>query len=171
MFINTPIGDIRVFVDQDRVSEILLPGWQSEITPNSDQVSDYAHKVEEAFYEYFFSKDKLQAKKAHKELVKICLPGNGNSVHGVAPFHSQIYRSLINDIPSGSTVSYGELATLAGSPNASRAAGTAMRKNPLPIVIPCHRVISADGTLGGYIGNGENNVSMKKWLLHHEGAL
>ncbi len=52
----------------------------------------------------------------------------------------------------GETVSYGELALRAGSPRASRAVGTVMSKNPLPIVIPCHRVISASGKIGGYTG-------------------
>lgn len=66
----------------------------------------------------------------------------------------------------GETVSYKELATMAGSENAFRAAGTACAENPLPIVIPCHRVLKADGTLGGFGGG----IETKKRLLDIEHA-
>ena len=65
----------------------------------------------------------------------------------------------------GDTVSYGELAMLAGSPGASRAVGTVMSKNPSPIVIPCHRVISASGKIGGYTGG----LHKKRLLMEIEG--
>lgn len=67
-------------------------------------------------------------------------------------------------IPYGSTSSYREVATVAGSPAAVRAAGTALATNPLPVIVPCHRVLRADGTLGGYRG-GED---AKRVLLEHE---
>ncbi len=70
-------------------------------------------------------------------------------------------------IPAGKTVSYGELAKRAGYPGAGRAVGSAMRKNRLPIVIPCHRVVPAQGGIGAYSAG-------KKWkcrLLKHERAL
>ncbi len=69
-------------------------------------------------------------------------------------------------IPYGQTVSYGELAVRAGSPKAARAVGQAMKKNPLPIVIPCHRVIKGDGSIGGYGGKPE----LKRELLRQEGV-
>jgi methylated-DNA-[protein]-cysteine S-methyltransferase len=58
----------------------------------------------------------------------------------------------LRDVPYGSTVSYGSLAAVAGNPRASRAVGTACATNPLPVVIPCHRVVRGDGTPGGYVG-------------------
>ncbi|MDZ4829801.1 MAG: methylated-DNA--[protein]-cysteine S-methyltransferase [Phycisphaerae bacterium] len=61
-------------------------------------------------------------------------------------------RRAVQRVPAGTTVSYVELARLAGSHAASRAAGQAMRRNPTPIVVPCHRVISATGSLGGFAG-------------------
>jgi methylated-DNA-[protein]-cysteine S-methyltransferase len=73
-------------------------------------------------------------------------------------------------VPYGKTVSYGELAALAGSPRAARAVGSIMRQNPLMIVIPCHRVIGADGSLRGYGGLG-SGLDHKRWLLELEGAL
>lgn len=70
-------------------------------------------------------------------------------------------------IPVGRTISYGQLAARVGRPNGSRAAGQANGRNPIGIVVPCHRVIAADGTLGGYGGG----LDRKRWLLEHEGAL
>ncbi len=75
----------------------------------------------------------------------------------------EVYR-----IPKGSTASYKEIARRAGRPNAYRAVGTAVRKNPFPIEIPCHRVIKSDGSLGNYSGGGSR---MKAKLLKNEGAI
>jgi methylated-DNA-[protein]-cysteine S-methyltransferase len=69
-------------------------------------------------------------------------------------------------VPFGEVVTYGELATRAGNPRAFRAVGSAMATNPLPIVVPCHRVLRTGGKLGGYGGG----LDAKRWLLHHEGA-
>jgi methylated-DNA-[protein]-cysteine S-methyltransferase len=70
-------------------------------------------------------------------------------------------------IPAGETRSYGEVARALGAPGASRAVGLANGRNPVMLVIPCHRVIGADGALTGYAGG----VARKAWLLRHEGAL
>ena len=72
-------------------------------------------------------------------------------------------------IPNGETRSYKWLASEASYPNASRAAGQAMARNRLPIVIPCHRVIRSDGSLGGY-GSGQNRMRLKRRLLAIEAA-
>jgi methylated-DNA-[protein]-cysteine S-methyltransferase len=83
----------------------------------------------------------------------------------VSPFAREVYRSLLQ-IPPGETVSYGELATLAGHPGAARAVGTAMAANPLALAIPCHRVVRADGSAGRY-GSCD---ALKPYLLSLEGA-
>lgn len=69
-------------------------------------------------------------------------------------------------IPPGRYLSYTQIAAKAGSPRASRAAGNALHNNPVAIVVPCHRILKSDGSLGGYGGG----VSNKEWLLRHEGA-
>ena len=69
-------------------------------------------------------------------------------------------------IPAGQVVTYGELARRAGRPGAARAVGRAMAANPLPLVIPCHRVVAADGSLCGFSGAG--GLAMKRRLLEHE---
>jgi len=81
-------------------------------------------------------------------------------------FEMKVWRA-IRGIPRGRTLSYGELALRAGSPAASRAAGSACGKNPVPLVIPCHRVVGSNGSLGGYTGG----LEIKKMLLKIEGAL
>ena len=73
----------------------------------------------------------------------------------------------LSRVPYGETVSYKDLAERTGNPKASRAVGTAMATNPIPIVVPCHRVLRTGGALGGYGGG----LDTKVWLLRHEGAL
>ena len=82
------------------------------------------------------------------------------------PFQQTVWMHL-RDIPAGHTESYGALAARVGRPKASRAVGLANGTNPIPIVVPCHRVIGANGKLTGYGGGMER----KQWLLAHEGAL
>jgi methylated-DNA-[protein]-cysteine S-methyltransferase len=85
--------------------------------------------------------------------------------HGTA-FQRVVWDALLA-IPFGKTQSYGGLAAAIGRPSASRAVGAANGHNPISIVIPCHRVIGADGSLTGYGGG----MACKEWLLSHEGAL
>lgn len=80
-------------------------------------------------------------------------------------FQLRVWRALW-DVPYGTTISYRELAQRAGSPRGFRAVGQASGRNPLPILIPCHRVIAADGGLGGYSGGTER----KRVLLALEGV-
>jgi methylated-DNA-[protein]-cysteine S-methyltransferase len=75
----------------------------------------------------------------------------------------------LSRVPYGTVVSYGQLADMAGYPGAARAVGNVMRTNPFMIVIPCHRVIGADGSLRGYCGLG-CGLDHKRWLLEFEGA-
>jgi methylated-DNA-[protein]-cysteine S-methyltransferase len=80
-------------------------------------------------------------------------------------FRREVLRATA-EIPYGRTSSYRDVATRAGSPNAVRAAGSALATNPLPIVVPCHRVLRTGGGLGGYAGG----LAAKQTLLHLEGA-
>lgn len=83
---------------------------------------------------------------------------------GGTEYQKRVYAALL-DIPYGQTISYGELARRVGS--GPRAVGQANHRNPISIVVPCHRVIGADGSLTGYGGG----VDRKQWLLQHEKAL
>ena len=84
------------------------------------------------------------------------------------PFRRKVWEQL-RQIPYGQVISYGELARRVGQPGASRAVGGANRHNPIPIIVPCHRVIAADGTLGGYSGNCDGSADVKQALLRLEG--
>ncbi|MGQ4878690.1 methylated-DNA--[protein]-cysteine S-methyltransferase [Billgrantia sp. LNSP4103-1] len=82
---------------------------------------------------------------------------------GGSEFQRRVWQAL-RQIPAGTTISYGELAAKIGRPGASRAVGLANGANPVAIVVPCHRVIGANGTLTGYGGG----LPRKRWLVEHE---
>ncbi len=83
----------------------------------------------------------------------------------ITPFQRQVYE-VNNTIPYGETRSYGWVAQHLGKPEAARAVGQALARNPLPLLIPCHRVVAGDGGLGGYGGG----LGLKRWLLEMEAA-
>ena len=84
-------------------------------------------------------------------------------------FERRVWRKL-EAIPYGRTRSYGEIASDVGVPKGARAVGGAVGANPLPIIIPCHRVLRSDGKLGGFGGNTERDLALKCYLLGLEGA-
>lgn len=79
------------------------------------------------------------------------------------PFQQRVWQAL-SEIPFGETSSYGQLAARIGKPGAARAVGLANNRNPISLIVPCHRVIGADGSLTGYGGG----LDRKRWLLAHE---
>jgi methylated-DNA-[protein]-cysteine S-methyltransferase len=83
----------------------------------------------------------------------------------VAPFYADVLRELAQ-VPYGHTDTYGALAKRAGKPKAARAVGTVMNRNPIPIVLPCHRIVGANGALTGYAGG----LDVKRFLLDLEGV-
>ena len=89
--------------------------------------------------------------------VRLALEGTG--------FQRRVWDEL-REIPYGETISYGELARRVGRPGAYRAVGLANGRNPVALIVPCHRVIGADGSLTGYGGG----LARKRWLLEHEAA-
>jgi methylated-DNA-[protein]-cysteine S-methyltransferase len=108
--------------------------------------------------DYFCRPEEL-CKDTKKALPPLDLPTRGN-------FIRKVWLLLTQNVPLGQTITYGELAKLAGRPAASRAAGQAMRTNPVSILVPCHRVLPRSGGVGRYSG-GEGS-STKQWLLDHE---
>jgi methylated-DNA-[protein]-cysteine S-methyltransferase len=84
----------------------------------------------------------------------------------VPPFPADVLRELAL-VPYGRTETYGTLAARAGRPRAARAVGTIMNRNPIPIVLPCHRIVGANGSLTGYAGG----LEVKRRLLELEGAM
>ena len=81
-------------------------------------------------------------------------------------FQKSVWNALL-DVPYGKTNTYGDIAHALNNPKAVRAVGAANGKNPISIIVPCHRIIGANATLTGYAGGLER----KRWLLKHEGVL
>lgn len=138
-YLETPIGTLLIAGDASAVLQITFPsrgkaaqaeaGWeQSQRGPIGEAVRQLR--------EYFAGK---------RTGFDLPLAPRGTE------FQRSVWRQL-QGIPYGETISYGELARRVGNPKASRAVGSANGANPLPIVIPCHRVIAANGTLGGFGG-------------------
>jgi methylated-DNA-[protein]-cysteine S-methyltransferase len=106
-----------------------------------------------------------------RRAVEAYFGGDVRALDGVAvktggtDFQRAVWAAL-RAIPAGETRTYGQLAAAIGSPRAVRAAGLANGQNPIAVIVPCHRVIGANGTLTGYAGGLER----KQWLLAHEGA-
>ncbi|MHC4472648.1 MAG: methylated-DNA--[protein]-cysteine S-methyltransferase [Planctomycetota bacterium] len=86
----------------------------------------------------------------------------------VGAFRGAVYAELMK-IPAGETVTYAELARRIGKPGAHRSVGTALSRNPLPVFVPCHRVLRSDGGLGGFTAEG--GLALKEAMLRLEGAL
>ena len=92
------------------------------------------------------------------------LSGFGFDHTGLTPFRAAVMDTL-RKVPAGTTVTYGELARRTGRPGAARAVGSIMARNPVPVLVPCHRVVATDG-LGGFSGG----LDVKRMLLRLEGA-
>jgi methylated-DNA-[protein]-cysteine S-methyltransferase len=147
----SPFGDVTVVASERGVREISLPG---DDQPDGELGAADA-RVKRQLGEWF-------AGKRHAFDFAFDL-------EGVDGFRRTVLETLAHDVPWGEIVTYGELADLAGRPRAARAVGSAMRDNPLPFVIPCHRVVAAGGRIGGY-GGGRNAIALKRQLLEREGV-
>lgn len=105
------------------------------------------------------------------QCIQAYFAGNHNSINeipinpGGTPFQQQVWLAL-RTIPTGTTISYKELAARIDKPTAYRAVGMANSQNPIAIVLPCHRVVGTGGRLTGYSGG----IERKRWLLQHEGV-
>jgi methylated-DNA-[protein]-cysteine S-methyltransferase len=149
---ETPIGEMTVAADDAGLRHVLFPdnkyppagrdGWRRD--------TDALRAPREQLLAYFAGE--LAA-------FDLALAPTGT------PFQVKVW-TMLAAIPYGQTWSYGELARRIGEPKAVRAVGAANGRNPLPVILPCHRVIGADGSLTGFGGG----LPLKKFLLGHEGA-
>lgn len=150
-YLDTPLGRLLVAGDDAGLHLISFDTQQSRPEPDWVEDADALAEAAKQLDAYFAGR---------LEEFDLELAPEGT------PFQREVWREL-ERIPYGTTISYGELAERIGKPNAVRAVGTANGANPLPVVIPCHRVIGADGSLTGYGGGLEK----KEALLSLEGAL
>jgi methylated-DNA-[protein]-cysteine S-methyltransferase len=149
----TPVGDMMIVGDDDSVHHIHLPGSfdAGRFAPDRAGSPAAVHEAVAQIAAYF----------AHN-LREFSLPLDPRGTQ----FQRRVWFALA-DIPYGETESYGELAARVGNPKACRAVGLANGRNPVPLVLPCHRVIGADGSLTGYGGG----LTLKQSLLDHERAV
>jgi methylated-DNA-[protein]-cysteine S-methyltransferase len=148
--IETPIGPLTLVATPHALREVRFPNGRpvgpadGPAEPDHPVLAHAAHQLAE-----YFDGSRLD--------FDVALDPQGS------PFQLAAWRGL-RQIPYGETVSYGEQARRLGHPGKARAIGAANGSNPLPVIVPCHRIIGSDGSLTGFGGGLER----KAWLLHHE---
>lgn len=149
-YLESPIGPLLLAGDGIRLSKVGFPNGKGRVAPH-----DHWRRDDDQFVE---ARAQLTAYFAGElRTFKLDLTPAGT------PFQLAVWQAL-TAIPYGATLSYGELARRIDRPSASRAVGAANGANPIPIIVPCHRVIGASGALTGFGGG----IDTKRWLLAHE---
>lgn len=158
---ESPLGSLTVMVTPRGLVRLSYPGEgiEDQLQELADRVSPRILEAPERTDDVRRQLDAYFAGRRHA----FDVPIDWRLVRG---FAGEVLRATAR-IPFGGVSSYREIATAAGSPNAYRAAGNALGSNPVPIVVPCHRVLHAGGGLGGYTGGLER----KRYLLRLEGVL
>ena len=158
--VGSPIGEVMVACHEGAVVALRFADQAGEITPilerrfpgcgieTGGRAGDAAARIRDYFAGDLHALDGLAVDT------------------GGTPFQQSVWAQL-RRIPAGRTASYREIAAAISAPTATRAVGAANGANPVGIIIPCHRVIGANGTLTGYGGG----LDRKRWLLEHEGAM
>jgi methylated-DNA-[protein]-cysteine S-methyltransferase len=159
--LDSPLGELTVFVTprgllrvayENEAPEAVIDEVAARISPRVIRAPSRTDAARRELDAYFAGRR-----------TSFDLPVDWSLVHG---FARGVLRATAG-VPFGETSTYGQMALAAGSPRAARAAGNALGSNPIPIVVPCHRVLHADGTLGGYSGG----IDRKRILLALEGTL
>jgi methylated-DNA-[protein]-cysteine S-methyltransferase len=148
-YYNSPIGFLELSVSDNALQSINFLADNTE--RNQSVANEVLHQTVAELSEYFDGNRK-----------KFSIPLNPYGTD----FQKSVWK-ILREIPYGQTITYGELATKLGDHNKVRAVGKANGNNPIPIIIPCHRVVGADNNLIGYAGG----ITRKKYLLKHEGAV
>lgn len=151
-YMDSPIGRLTVVATDQGLTEIRFPNHEESARgPSFPGKARSNHFVEQALIQlnaYFAG---------NLRVFDLTLAPRGTD------FQKTVWTQL-RAIPYGATASYGAIATAIGKPAAARAVGMANSKNPLPIVVPCHRIIGSNGALTGFTGG----LDIKRWLLAHE---
>lgn len=149
-YVKTPVGQILLAGNDSKLRYVGFPQGKGKIDPGVDwkltsaELSDVCEQLEEYFA-------------GERQVFDLQLAPNGTA------FQLSVLEKL-NDIPYGETRSYGDIARSLGKPGASRAVGAANGRNPIPIIIPCHRVIGENGSMTGFGGG----IETKRFLLNLE---
>jgi methylated-DNA-[protein]-cysteine S-methyltransferase len=153
---DTPVGPLRLCFTDRGLAAIDFAGEEAPPAPAAEVYPQHLQPLIDV------TKRELQAYFQGSPTDFAALPLDPQGT----PFQLRVWQEL-RRIPRGQAISYKELAERVGKPKACRAVGQANGRNPIPLIIPCHRVIAADGGLGGY----SSGLERKRWLLRHEGAM
>ncbi|MBF0203295.1 MAG: methylated-DNA--[protein]-cysteine S-methyltransferase [Desulfamplus sp.] len=151
-YIKTPLGKLLAVQGEKGLEKLFLPFNGNIMQPNPDWTEDfnYLKQTSDEICAYF-----------NKELTTFSIPLDPEGTL----FQQNVWR-LLTLIPFGTTASYKDIAERVGRSKGCRAVGGAVGKNPIPVIIPCHRVIGADGSLTGFSGG----LDIKRYLLNLEGG-
>jgi methylated-DNA-[protein]-cysteine S-methyltransferase len=149
--LRTPIGELTLTASDAALTGIYFPGSRVAPPAGHDGPNGILDQACDQLTEYFAGQ---------RIAFNVPLAAAGSE------FEHRVW-DLLRAIPYGSTTSYGALAQRLGDLTLARAVGAANGKNPIPIIVPCHRVIGTNGDLTGFGGG----IERKRWLLQHEGAL
>jgi methylated-DNA-[protein]-cysteine S-methyltransferase len=153
-FMTSPVGELKVIASDEGLVAVMWRSSRPQRVPLDDYVEDptcpLLLRTEKELSEYFSRKRKA-----------FTVPLDMRGTH----FQKQVWEALLA-IPFGETRSYGQIANQLGNPKATRAVGAANGQNPIPIIVPCHRVIGANGSLTGFGGG----LEIKEQLLALEGS-
>jgi methylated-DNA-[protein]-cysteine S-methyltransferase len=158
--IDTPIGEMLVVADHD--GNLRAADW-------TDHETRMRRLLRIHYFEDGFRLEATRSPSRLTDAIRSYFEGEVTAVDtlpvqtGGTPFQREVWRAL-REIGCGSTVTYAKLAQRIGRPTALRAVGLANGSNPIGVVVPCHRVIGANGSLTGYGGG----IERKRWLLEHE---
>jgi methylated-DNA-[protein]-cysteine S-methyltransferase len=156
-YVDSPIGRLMLTSDGESLTGLYMNLYRNKPTKLPDLNGDWVQdaKVDPLPAAARQLKEYFSGKRHEFELP---LRMNGTE------FQQSVWHELLK-IPFGETRTYGQLAKRLGNPNGSRAVGLANGRNPIAVIVPCHRVIGADGSLTGFGGG----IERKEWLLSHEG--
>ena len=148
--VSTPLGDITAVADAHGLTQVILAGDDGSVLAEASEGGPIVDVAAQQLAEYFAGE---------RMAFDVPLAPQGTE------FQQTVWTAL-GDVPFGTTATYGEIARAIGQLTATRAVGAANGRNPIPIIIPCHRVIGASGELTGYSGGG--GIETKRRLLDHE---
>ena len=148
--VSTPLGDITAVADDAGLTQVILAGDDGSVLAEATEGGPIVDAAAQQLAEYFAGE---------RMAFDVPLAPQGTE------FQMTVWKAL-GDVPFGTTATYGEIARAIGQLTATRAVGAANGRNPIPIIIPCHRVIGAGGGLVGYSGGG--GIETKRRLLDHE---
>jgi len=147
-FFDSPVGPLKLVAENNALISL---EFLQEFAGTPSRPDLFLEQVMTQLDEYFRHK---------RQTFEIALAPRGT------PFQTKVWHALL-EIPYGQTASYKDIARAIGHPRAFRAVGLANGRNPIPIIIPCHRVIRTNGELGGF----SSGLHIKRWLLKHEGIV